>query len=133
MKNGDMAAIGKIARFLHGRKQVAGCSGHQLHVPGKCEEARLKLDYHFKTINTANYHCDDPGKVVEFMQKVKAPWIAFKVLAAGAVNPTKGFKYALKGGADFMCVGMFDFQIKDDVQIVNGIFARGLKRNRPWA
>ena len=133
LKDGGVDAVGKITRFLHGRKLVAGCSGHQLHVPMKCEEAGLKLDYHFKTINTANYHCDDPGKVVEFMQKVKTPWIAFKVLAAGAVNPTKGFKYALKGGADFMCVGMFDFQIKDDVQIVNGIFARGLKRDRAWA
>ena len=54
------------------------------------------------------------------------PWIAYKVLGAGVVNPTKGFKYALRSGADFMCVGMFDFQIKHDAQIVKGIFARGL-------
>ena len=50
----------------------------------------------------------------------------------GAVNPTVGFKYALRSGADFMCVGMFDFQITDDVKIVKGIFARGIKRDRPW-
>ena len=66
------------------------------------------------------------------MKKVKKPWIAYRVLAAGVVSPTKGFKYALQNAADFMCVGMFDFQIKDDAQIVRGIFARGLKRQRPW-
>jgi hypothetical protein len=133
LKEGGIEAVGRIVEYLHDRRLVAGCSGHKLHVPVLCEEAGVNLDYHFKTLNTADFHCDAPEEVVEFMKKVKTPWIAFKVLAAGAVNPTKGFKYALKGGADFMCVGMFDFQIKDDVQIVSSIFARGIQRDRAWA
>ena len=66
------------------------------------------------------------------MSKNPKPWIAFKVLAAGAINPTQGFKDALQSGADFLCVGMFDFQIQHDVQIMKGLFARGIKRQRPW-
>ena len=44
----------------------------------------------------------------------------------------KRFKYALQGGADFMCVGMFDYQVAEDAQIVRGLLARDLKRKRPW-
>jgi hypothetical protein len=41
--------------------------------------------------------------------------MGFKVLAAGAIDPKDGFRWAFKNGADFICVGMFDFQIVDDV------------------
>ena len=53
-------------------------------------------------------------------------------MAAGAISPTAGFKYALQNGADFICAGMFDFQVKDDSQIMRGLFARGIKRDREW-
>jgi hypothetical protein len=49
------------------------------------------------------------------MRKVNKPWIAFKVLAAGAIHPREGFKYAFENGADFICVGMFDFQVRENV------------------
>jgi len=29
----------------------------------------------------------------------------------------EGFDYAVQNGADFLCVGMFDFQVQEDVQI----------------
>jgi hypothetical protein len=78
-----------------------------------------------------NMWCLEPEETIEVMSKVKVPWIAYKVLAAGAISPTSGFKYALQNGADFMAVGMLDYQIEEDVAILNGLYARGVKRDRP--
>ncbi len=66
------------------------------------------------------------------MQTVKKPWIAYKVLAAGAIHPRDGFKYAFANGADFCCVGMFDFQVREDAIIARDILAGDLPRERPW-
>ena len=73
-----------------------------------------------------------PRQTVEYMKQVKRPWIAYKVLGAGAIHPKKGFKYAFENGADFVCVGMFDFQIVDNANIVNDILHKMNERTRPW-
>ena len=73
----------------------------------------------------------DPA-VIDFMQTVEKPWIAFKVLAAGAIHPRQGFPFAFKGGADFICVGMYDFQIVEDVNICLDALAASARRQRPW-
>jgi hypothetical protein len=59
------------------------------------------------------------------------PWIAFKVLAAGAIPPRSGFQYAFENGADFVAVGMFDFEVDEDVQALRRTLD-GLQRERPW-
>jgi hypothetical protein len=79
-----------------------------------------------------NIWCIRPEETVEYMKTVEKPWMAFKVLAAGAIHPKRGFSYALRRGADFLHVGMFDFQIAQDCEIVREILARDLKRDRPW-
>ena len=66
------------------------------------------------------------------MKKVKKPWIAYKVLGAGVTEPRRGFKYAFDNGADFMNVGMYDFQIKEDVLIAKKVLSSGLNRERLW-
>ena len=69
---------------------------------------------------------------MEFMNRLEQPFIAFKVLAAGAIMPEDGFRYAFENGAYFICVGMYDFQIVDDVNIANTVLASRLNRARPW-
>jgi hypothetical protein len=62
----------------------------------------------------------------------KMQWIAFKVLAAGAIHPREGFKFAFDNGADFICVGMFDFQVRENVIIAKDAVARARDRQRSW-
>ncbi len=73
-----------------------------------------------------------PEQTVEFMKEVKKPWIAYKVLGAGAIGPEEGFRYAFGSGADFACVGMFDWQIVEDANILSDLLDEGLDRSRPW-
>lgn len=73
-----------------------------------------------------------PEQTVEVISKVNVPVIGFKVLAAGAITPEDGFRYAYESGADFICVGMFDYQIVEDVNIVTEILNGGMNRSRPW-
>jgi len=76
--------------------------------------------------------CINPEETVAFMQTVKKPWIAFKVLAAGAYLPQQGFKYAFESGADFIAVGMLDFQIKEDCELARRFARDTQQRKRPW-
>ncbi|MCX7424986.1 MAG: hypothetical protein NTW96_05080 [Planctomycetia bacterium] len=76
--------------------------------------------------------CADPEETAEFMKGVEKPWIAFKVMAAGAIPPQDAFRYVFENGADFSLAGMFDFEIAEDVRIASEILAGLPKRARPW-
>lgn len=80
-----------------------------------------------------NIWCLDADKTIEVMNKIDVPWVAFKVLAAGAIGPSSGFKFAFHNGADFVAVGMPDFYVRPNAQVIKGLFAREIKRQRPWA
>ncbi len=81
-----------------------------------------------------NIWCNNPEETVEFMEDLEEP-IGFKILAAGAIHPKDGFPYAFKAGADFICVGMYDFQVVEDANLVldalNDVSVQS-ERRRPW-
>lgn len=79
-----------------------------------------------------NMFCHDPEETIAFMQDVNVPWIAFKVLAAGAIPPEEGLQYAFQGGADFICLGMFDYQVTEDAMLARKAIAASNSRRRPW-
>ena len=55
------------------------------------------------------------------------------MLAAGAITPEEGLKYAFNNGADFVCLGMYDFQIVEDVNIALEAISQAKDRTiRPW-
>jgi NAD(P)H-dependent flavin oxidoreductase YrpB (nitropropane dioxygenase family) len=74
----------------------------------------------------------DPEETIRYMATLREPWIAFKVLAAGAIAPEEGLKYAFSNGADFVCMGMYDFQMVEDVNIFLEAYAGAKDRARPW-
>jgi len=76
--------------------------------------------------------CHKHEQTIAFMEEVKVPWIAFKVLAAGAIDTKEGIKFAFANGADFICLGMFDFQIEEDVKYTQMAVAESKNRKRPW-
>jgi len=131
-ENGQVDLLGKVVEFIQKNGLIAGVGSHKLDVPMDVEAAGIKPDFYFKTLNKVDYNCDEPEKVIKYMGKVKRPWIAFKVLGAGVTYPKDGFKYAFESGADFMTVGMYDFQIKDDVVIAKNMLSGHLNRERPW-
>ncbi len=79
-----------------------------------------------------NCFCLFPDRTVEFVEKANVPVMGFKVLAAGAIKPEDGFNWAFQNGADFICVGMFDFQIVNDVNITIDLLGNLQGRKREW-
>ena len=79
-----------------------------------------------------NIWATTPEQTIEVMRNVKKPWISYKVLGAGAIHPRDGFRYAFENGADFACVGMFDFQIIENANILNELQVEDLGRSRSW-
>ncbi|MCJ7811909.1 hypothetical protein MUP95_01145 [bacterium] len=73
-----------------------------------------------------------PEQTIEAFKSIKVPFFGFKVLAAGALTPADGIRWAFENGADFVCAGMYDWQIVDDVNTTIDILGSLGKRERPW-
>jgi hypothetical protein len=137
-KNGDAK---KFEETLGGDAQAGGAAGHRRASPGDGQVLRGPR-HHPRLLdeNPASYQvlvcapeagyyskdnvwCLDVDDVVAYMEKLGAAWIAFKILAAGALRPQESFPFAFKSGADFICVGMYDFQVVDNVNLLNDVLA----------
>ena len=66
------------------------------------------------------------------MSALPQPWIAYKVLGAGAIHANEGFEFAFRNGADIIFVGTYDFQIVEDVNIALTTLSETRQRERRW-
>lgn len=161
ISSGRFDLIFKAIEFIKKQGFLAGMGAHSLETIKVCEEKGIGADFYVKTLHHDRYwsaHPEEnreeysiineyspdhnkyhdnmwdlfPSRTIEYMKTVHKPWIAFKVLAAGAILPDEGFRYAFENGADFIAVGMFDFQIIDDTNIANQVLSTLGKREREW-
>ena len=158
---GDVEVFGRTIEMIKAQRVPAGIGSHSLKIPAACEENKLDPDFYVKTIHIDRYWsatpeenreewewlkrnptdrgagndnlwCLDAAATAEFMEKVEKPWVAFKVMAAGAIRPNVAFAHAFRNGADFILAGMFDFQIEQDVKIAAECALKFADRKRPW-
>lgn len=133
VKKGKVEEIGRVVEGIRNTGLVAGIGAHLLGTVRACVEAKLDPDFYMVTVNRVNYYCSQAAEVSEFMKSIRRPWIGFKVLGAGRETPPDGFRHAFERGADFIAVGMFDWQVRDDAAHVQGMLAEGIHRDRAWA
>jgi hypothetical protein len=144
--------LGECVQLIKSNKVPGGIGAHLIDVIVEVEKMKLDADFYVKTCHhnkywsarrpdqhqdvidnaTDNYWDMEPERTIAVMSEVNKPWIAFKVLAAGAIRPESGFRYAFENGADFICVGMFDFQVAANAQLASRIIHDTQQRERPW-
>jgi uncharacterized membrane protein YphA (DoxX/SURF4 family) len=144
MEHNQPEKLVRVMDLIRANGLPVGIGAHKIGTIKKCVELGLEHDFWMKTLHTHNYwsaghptwhdnmYCFDPEETIAFMERLEKPWIAFKTLAAGAIRPEEAFSYAFSKGADFLCVGMYDFQIIDDVNIALSALDNVDGRTRPW-
>jgi hypothetical protein len=152
-REGDTRSIKELVKIIKDHGLISGVAGHELRTVRMVEDAGCEPDFYMKTLHDTNYWsarrpdqmkevidnygidnywCMDPKETIHYMAELRRPWIAYKVLAAGAIHPRAGFQHAINNGADFVTVGMFDFQIAEDVKILNEALTAAEHREREW-
>lgn len=153
--------VDKMLEYTRKQGYTAGLASHTVDALIACEEQGIIPDYYMKTMHHDNYwsahprekrvpfevdgkkwldhdrfhdncFCLFPDRTTEFVNRATVPVMGFKVLAAGAIEPKDGFDWAFKNGADFICVGMFDFQVVNDVNITIDVLDKLQGRERKW-
>ncbi len=155
--------IAKAVQYIKEQGYLAGLGCHDVKVIETADQYGIDPDYYFKTFHHDKYWSAHPrenrkhwsvdagnsldhnefhdnmydlfpDQTEALMAKKNKPWIAFKTLAAGAIHPESAFEFCFKGGADFLAVGMFDFQVIENTIIANKVLAMDEVQNRarPW-
>lgn len=154
LDDGKFDKVREAVQYIRSQKRVAGVAAHDLRVIVECEKRKLDVDFYQKTLHTNEYFtgaksgapdrvspndnswCSDSQAVIDVFAKIAKPWIAFKILAAGAIQPRAAFPYSVNGGADFILVGMFDWQVEENAKLARRVFSvasgPNSKRTRPW-
>ncbi|MDZ7606071.1 MAG: DoxX family protein [Cyclobacteriaceae bacterium] len=144
MAQGRIDVLANAMQIIRDAKLPVGIGAHIIATIKACVAAGFEPDFWMKTMHHHNYwsakHTEwhdnmydfEPSETIAFMKTLPQPWIAFKVMAAGAIHPKDAFRYAFENGADFICAGMYDFQMVEDVNIAVDILGSDIKRDRPW-
>jgi len=161
VRDNEVDMVDKMLDYIRRQGFTAGLASHTVDALLACEDYGIIPDYYMKTMHHDKYwsahpienrvpfevdgekHLDHnkfhdncfclfPDRTVEFVERATVPVMGFKVLAAGAIEPKDGFNWAFENGADFICVGMFDFQIVDDVNTTIDVINNLSGRKREW-
>ena len=144
MENGKPEVIAKVMDMVRQNGLLVGIGAHKIETVKACVDIGFRTDFWMKTMHHHNYWSANnpewhdnkfdfsPEETIRYINELPQPVIGFKVMAAGAILPKDGFKYAFENGADFVCAGMYDFQMVEDVNIANEILSGNLNRVRPW-
>ena len=161
VRDNKIEVISAMLDKIRSQGYTAGLAAHSVESLIACEGNGIIPDYYMKTMHHDQYwsahprefrfpfevdgkeyldhnrfhnnmFCLFPERTVEFVSRVKVPVMGYKVLAAGALEPKDGFRWAFENGADFICVGMFDFQLVKDVNICINTLGDLGKRKREF-
>ncbi len=160
VRDHKIEVIHEMIEHIRAQGYTAGLAAHSVESLIACADQRIIPDYYMKTMHHDQYwsahpreyrvpfevdgknyldhnrfhnnmFCLFPERTIEFVSKATVPVMGFKVLAAGAIEPKDGFKWAYDNGADFICVGMFDFQLVSNVNTAIDCI-QNVQRTRPW-
>ena len=161
VRDNRIDVVEKMMDHIRRQGYTAGLASHTVDALIACEEYGIIPDYYMKTMHHDQYwsahpienrvpfevdgknyldhnkfhnncFCLFPDRTVEFVNRATVPVMGFKILAAGAIDPKDGINWAFRNGADFICVGMFDFQIVEDVNITIDTLQNLEGRTRSW-
>ncbi len=160
VRDQKIEVIQRMMDHIREQGYTAGLASHTVDSLIACKEQGIIPDYYMKTMHHDQYwsahprenrfpfevdgkqyldhnrfhnnmFCLFPERTIEFVSQATVPVMGFKVLAAGAIEPKDGFQWAYDNGADFICVGMFDFQVVNNVNIAINCL-KNTKRSREW-
>ncbi|MBV5314576.1 MAG: DoxX family protein [Prolixibacteraceae bacterium] len=160
VRDNKLEVIHEMLEHIRQQGYTAGLGAHSVESLIACADQGIIPDYYMKTMHHDQYwsahprenrfpfevdgkeyldhnrfhnnmFCLFPERTVEFVSKAKVPVMGFKVLAAGAIEPKDGFQWAYDNGADFICVGMFDFQVVSNVNTAINCLNK-TNRTREW-
>jgi hypothetical protein len=151
VQEGKFDEISKSLELIRSYGKPAGIGGHLLETIQGCVEQGIKPDFWMKTLHHHNYwsaqtdseqkrtvdegykdniFCFNPQGTIDYMNSLEEPWIAFKIMAAGAIHPKDAVPYAFKNGADFIVMGMYDFQVVEDCNIMLDVLDSDFLKHR---
>ena len=132
-KNQDEAQFKAWVEYGKSKGVPVGAAGHDVATHRWMDSFDI-LDFHVvpffncgsvhSKLGGERFQLEDPPKAVEFIQSVKKPCIAYKILGAGRLDATMAFDYALRNikPGDVVNVGMNradnDNIVEEDVAIV---------------
>jgi len=161
-KTNTIDVLLKTVDYIRSQGLLAGVGAHSIKSIRASLDVGVKADFYYKTFHHDKYWSATPREfrkeypsyptttltdrnqwndnmwdqffeqTIETFSKIEVPFFGFKVLAAGAIQPSDGIRWAFENGADFVCLGMYDFQVVEDVNTTIDILGSLGKRERPW-